>query len=460
MEKNLKKPSFYRVLVPALSGILAMSAILSGCGSASQSSQPASGSDSTSSSGGKTGSVSKLTLWDIQTQDSQKLIVDETDKFNKAHSDIQVTPQWFQNDPYKDKIRISLGAGNPPDIFYNWGGGPLADYVKAGDVVDLTSYLNADSAYKNKFIDSVWGPATVDGKIYGVPTEGSAGELLYYNKALFKKYNLDPPTTWDNLLKAVKVLKDNGIAPIALEGKSQWPEMIWVQYLTARLGGTQVFDKIAKGEPGSWSDPAILKALQYCQQLVDMGAFQTGYTSLDADKNESEPLIVTGKAGMIAQGSWVYSNFQTNYPDFVKSGDLGYTAFPTIDPQYGDIAVGAPSSYYSISSKSKNPEAAMTYLKEVSLNDDEVTAYINKLGAIPPVKNIDDQLKASPTADFQIWLHGIIAKAPTVQLYWDQYLSATLAKQLLDNISKVFIKQETPQQLVDNMNKNMAAAPK
>ena len=31
-----------------------------------------------------------------------------------------------------------MGSPNPPDVFFNWGGGNLAQFVKAGNVVDLT----------------------------------------------------------------------------------------------------------------------------------------------------------------------------------------------------------------------------------------------------------------------------------------------------------------------------------
>lgn len=58
-------------------------------------------------------------LWDIQTQDDQQMIQTATEKFNKDHPNIHVVPEWFQNDPYKNKIRIALGAGNGPDNLFN-----------------------------------------------------------------------------------------------------------------------------------------------------------------------------------------------------------------------------------------------------------------------------------------------------------------------------------------------------
>jgi len=70
--------------------------------------------------GQKESSTPKVTIvrvWDIQTQADRQMIETATERFNSEHPNIKVEPEWFQNNPYKDKIRIALGAGNPPDIF-------------------------------------------------------------------------------------------------------------------------------------------------------------------------------------------------------------------------------------------------------------------------------------------------------------------------------------------------------
>ncbi len=396
-----------------------------------------------------------ITLWDIRTQADQQMMVTATDQFNKEHPSIKVVPEWFQNNPYKDKLRIALGAGNGPDIFYNWGGGPLRSYVAANDVVDLTPYLAADPAWKDRYAASVWGPATVGGKIYAVPTEGMDAELLFYNKALLAKYNLPVPATWNDLMTDVKTLSANGIIPIGVAGKSEWPEMIWVQYLTDLIGGPAVFNAIAKGEKDAWSNPAIIQALQMCQDLVKAHAFEPGYASVDASTNQVEALVASNKAAMVAQGDWVFGTFKNDFESFYKTGALGYTTMPSVNPQYANQVVGAPSNYYSISSTTKDVQAAVEYLTQVNLNNYVVNTMINVTGRVPPVKGIAPQLKAMKNGQFEVWLYNTISNAPEVQLYWDQYLSPSVAKEMLTNISLVFLLQETPKQFAANMNKTL-----
>lgn len=398
-----------------------------------------------------------VTLWDIQTGLNQTMINTATQKFNQEHPNIHVVAEWFQNNPYKNKLRIALGAGNGPDIFYNWGGGPLHSFVKAGDAVSLTSYLNSHSSYKNKFPASVWGPVSFGGKVYGVPTQGMAAELLYYNKQMLDQYGLPQPTTFSNLMADVKGLRAHGIIPIGVAGKSEWPEMIWVQYLVDRIGGPSVFNAIANGKPGAWSNPAVIKALELCQELVKAHAFEPGFASVNASTSQVEALIAAKKAAMVAQGDWVYSTFLTDFNSFLKTGALAYAPMPAVNASYATQVVGAPSGYYSISNTSRHLNADMTYLQGADLNNYEVHFMIKKLGLVPPVKGVASLLNTgTPSGAFDGWLFKQISNAPQVQLYWDQYLPATTAKVMLTNISEIFLLQETPQQFAANMNQTLS----
>jgi raffinose/stachyose/melibiose transport system substrate-binding protein len=47
--------------------------------------------------------------------------------------------------------------------------------------------------------------------------------------------------------------------------------------------------------------------------------------------------------------------------------------------------------------------------------------------------------------------------APNFQLSWDQALDPKPAAELLTNLDRLFLKQITPQQFSDNMNKTITA---
>ena len=98
-------------------------------------------------------------------------------------------------------------------------------------------------------------------------------------------------------------LKAAGIAPFSLGGQSKWPQLMWLEYLTDRIGGPEVFQAIQDNKPNAWSDPAVIQANTMIQQLVDAGGFADGFSSIATDSNADLALLYTGKAAMILQGS-------------------------------------------------------------------------------------------------------------------------------------------------------------
>ncbi|GCE23645.1 hypothetical protein KDK_74450 [Dictyobacter kobayashii] len=52
----------------------------------------------------------------------------------------------------------------------------------------------------------------------------------------------------------------------------------------------------------------------------------------------------------------------------------------------------------------------------------------------------------------------MVQKSPHFQLSWDQALLPQPAQVLLTNLDQLFLKQITPQQFSDNMNKTLSAS--
>jgi len=396
--------------------------------------------------GPRTAAAGKLLVWTIQRTENSV----ETAAAKRAGATVQI----FANDPYKQKIRIALGAGSPPDVFMNWGGGGLKQYVDAGKVLDLTPYLNADPTWKNKFFANVLQTAAFGGKLYGIPNVGMQPVVLFYNKAVLTQNKVSPPKTWTELLSVVKTLKDNGVTPFILGGQSKWPDLMWEEYLVDRVAGPQAFDAIAAGTKNAWSNPGVIKANTMLQQLVDAGAFGSDFASTAYDGTVTATLLGTGKGAMELMGNWEYGAVLQNSPDTIKNNQLGWTAFPAVPGGKGnakDIA-GNTSNFYSVAAKSKNIAAAVAYLKQQIMSPAYVKGLIG-LGNIPPVKGIQSQLNKGTNAAFTTWTYNLVQQAPHFQHSWDQVLTPSQANTLLTNLDRLLLKQITPQQFSANMNK-------
>jgi ABC-type glycerol-3-phosphate transport system substrate-binding protein len=372
----------------------------------------------------------------------------------KSYKTGNVKVQIFANDPYKQKLRVALGAGSPPDVFMNWGGGPLKQYVDAGKVLNLTPYLNADRAWKNKFFANVLETAAFNGKFYGIPNVGMQPVVLFYNKAVFSKHNLSPPRTWAQLLSVVRALKGKGVTPIILGGQSKWPDLMWEEYLVDRVAGPDAFNAIAAGKKNAWMNPAIIKANTMLRQLVDAGAFGSNFASTTYDGTVTATLLGTGKGAMELMGNWEYGAVLTSSPNTIKNKQLGWVTFPTVPNGKGNARniVGNTSNYYSVAAKSKNKSAAVNFLKKQVMSPAYVRGLIG-LGNIPPVKGIQSQLAKGANATFTTWCYRLVQQAPNYQHSWDQVLTPSQADALLTNLDRLLLKQITPRQFSVNMSK-------
>ena len=402
----------------------------------------------TSTSAG--GSSAATSAW-VLTGGGWPVIEQSFDTWNGAHADQSIAVESFANDAFKEKIRTSVGAGQAPTLILNWTGGTLADYVANKQVVDITAQTKD---LTSRVLPSVAQNGVVDGVTYAVPMNDVQPVVMYVNKALFDQVGISVPTTYDELLAAVATFKDAGIIPISLAGQSVWPELMWIQYLTDRIGGPEVFENILAGKADAWSDPAVTEALTKIKELVDAGAFGDGFASVTADQGADFALVHTGKAAMILQGSWGYATFKNDNPEFFSTS-LGFTTFPTLPGGTGDPAniVGNPANFWSVSA-SASPEAqkvATDYLADGVYSDTVVKAMLDA-GSLPPITGISDKISASPDAKYLTFAYDLVQKAPHFQLSWDQALPPQQATELLTNLSQVFLGQIAPEQFVTAMN--------
>lgn len=406
------------------------------------------------SGGGRTaggGGGGGLSAWAL-TGGPEKVFRDTFAAWNKDNPEHKFAVQYFANDSYKQKIRTSVGSGNGPTLIYSWAGGTLKDYVASKDVVDITDKI---PTLTKRALPAVLDVGKVDGKVYAVPINNSQPVLFYYNKKLFKQAGVEVPKTFGDLLAAVKTFKSKGILPIALAGQSQWPELMWIEYLVDRIGGPEPFNKAFEQKKGAWSDPAYKKAFGKLKELIDAGAFGDKFGSVVADNNADAALVYTDKAAMLLQGSWVYTTFTDDAAKWTKEGNLGWFDFPSVEGGTGDKSnvYGNPSNYFSISAKAskEDQDQAAKFLDKYNLSDTACQELID-MGLVPAVQNIESKLAASKDKDFLQYTYDQTKNAKSFQLSWDQALSDKQAQTVLTKLSAFFLGKASADDFISAMN--------
>jgi raffinose/stachyose/melibiose transport system substrate-binding protein len=413
------------------------------------------GSSGPSDKGNSGGGGGNASYWTLSGQPGEPIRTAAVNRFNQANPNTKIKLSVFQNDAYKQKIKTALGAGQAPTLIWGWGGGGLKSYVQANQVVDLTDWFAQNAAVKDRLFPSSFGAATINGKIYAMPCETVQPILMFYNKEVFDKVGVQPPQSWGDIMDLVPKFNAKKIAPFSLGGQSRWTNMMWLEFLFDRIGGPEVFQAIFDGQKDGWSNPAAIDGLTKIQELIKAGGFVKGFSSVTADSNADQALLYTGKAAMMLHGAWSYGIQKANGGKFVSSGKLGFFNFPGVDGGKGDPSntVGNPGQYISISSKAsaQDQETAKKFFATQVLSDAEIADWV-KSGGVPIVKGSDSQFTGE-SAEFLKFIYQIASNAKVFAQSWDQALSPTAAETLLDNISKLFQLQISPQQYADNMNK-------
>ncbi|HBG10629.1 MAG: extracellular solute-binding protein [Limnochordia bacterium] len=367
------------------------------------------------------------------------------ERFEAANPGVKIESVPIVNDEYKTKLMISMGAGDEPDIFLSWGGGPLLEYVNAGKVWDMKDALE-ETGLKDNFMDVTLGPVNFNGGIYGVPLNNVVGAAIFYRTDIFERLGLEIPTTLEELYEVAEVLKANNIYPFTLANFNRWTGSMFFMYLVDRIGGPETFENAANRTGGAFNDEPFVRAGEIIQDMVDAGFFPPGFNSMNEDYGQSRTLLYTGQAAMYLMGSWATATITTENPDVLENID--FFLFPAVEGGKGDPTnmIGTPgNNYFSISNKCENKELALEFLRYMT--DSTSAELLVQANAIPPFVGGGDLL----TNPLMIKLFETVQAANNVQLWYDQYLPPELAQVHLDTTQAIFGGTMTPQEAADAM---------
>ncbi len=439
----------------AFAGLLALSMLgavsLAGCasnkdeeGSKASSAPAATAAASAQATTQPTAKAEKVTinfmhLWPAGSSKQQNVIVNKIiDDYTRANPNVTVKQEILENEQYKSKLKVLSASNQLPDVGMTWAAGFLEPYVKGNLFATLDDGLQGK--LKDKFDAGTTEAYAIAGKTYAYPLELNITPV-YYNKALFAKYGLKVPGTYDEFLEVVKTLaKNNVVAPIALGNKDRWTGSLWYMYLANRIGGTDPLKK-AVDRSASFEEPSLIRAAKEIQQLVDLNAFNKGFNGLSNDEGKSE--FMNEKAAMYMMGTWELPNFTTN-PDVPKAfkDNVGFFKFPTVSGGKSDVNswVGGPGVGLFVAQNSKVKEEAKKFVEYFVEQWGKVS--VTDAGVIPATK-VDTSAVQLPA--LYIDLLKELNNASSITLFADVQMKPSAAEAHLNMIQAIFGKAVTPE---------------
>lgn len=275
--------------------------------------------------------------------------------FTDAHPDTKIEYEILSSDQYINIINTRLLSGEGPDIFSSRFPSNYDALIKDGHVLELT-----DQEFMKRLDPAaVEQVTTADGKVYGFPS-ASLWYLTYYNKDIFKQYNLEEPKNWEDYLAVCATLKENGVSPLIQGMKDLFQnEFVAVSpILSASVEDPKIADKLLSGE-AKFTDDILMKHFLRVEDFLSKGYLHDG--SLGLTMIQAWQLFTQGEAAMMQGGT--YYTAQT-FPQFQPEFDYGVMAIPyNYKGEPEKIFLNATAANRVVNANGKHVERTMEFVQ-------------------------------------------------------------------------------------------------
>lgn len=376
--------------LPTAAALLLFTACSSSSTATSSSSSPSASSSATGSGSSSaapapaSGAKVNLTFW-TWAPNVDKVVA----LWNAKNPDIQVTVNKQDGgDPAVTKLLTAIKAGSgAPDLMQ-------AEYQKIPTLVSADALAdiskNVDPALKNDFPESVWNSVTLGSDaVYAVPQDAGPMEF-YYRADIFAKYNLTPPTTWDEY--AADAAKIHAADPELYLGTFSATDAGWFTGLTQQAGASWW-----SVDGDAWSvdinSAASQKVASYWGGLVAKGVI------------DNKPMYTPAWNAALNSGTqvgwvsaiWAPGVLAGNAP--ATAGKWKMAPLPQWDaskPATGNWG----GSGLSVTSQSKHPAEAAKFAAWMNSDPTATKAMVTQMGIYPASTSAQKTALSAPPAFF------------------------------------------------------------
>ena len=236
-------------------------------------------------------------------------------------------------------LRSRMAANDVPPLLTHWPNN--VNYITAaleGFFVDLTDDPVADGVLPD-ILESI---KLEDGRNYAVPISVNT-QGIFYNTALFEKYGLETPRTWNEFISLCRTISNMGETALIFPDKTAWTlAQQFRMSIALDMDGYGLIDRVQAGT-ADVRDSADMRRV--AQKLIDLRRFAQN-DPLGTSYEQAIFEFANGSAFMFWQGIWAIPSIEKANPDLQYS----MFALPALDGsetrvEYGvDLALAAGES--------------------------------------------------------------------------------------------------------------------
>lgn len=362
--------------IAAVAGLAAASLVLAACGGAADETDTESPSEG--STGAAAGGEVEVFTWWAQGSELAGLEALEA-VFAEQHPDVTFVNGAIAGgagSAAKDLLQTRLQGGDPPDTFQAHAGMELADYINAGqlvDVSDLYDEFGLNDVFPQDLIDLL----TVDGAIYSVPSNIHRSNVVWANPTVLEEAGIDPaavPADIDAWIADLEKVEAAGKTPLSVA--TTWTQVHLLETVLMADLGAEGYNGLWTGET-DWAGADVTAALEDFETLMS-------FTNTDRDGldwPEATQMVIDGAAAYNVMGDWAVAAFEEQG---IERG-TGFIDFPVpgSDGMFGFLA-----DSFTLPDGAPNPDGAKAWLDTIGSLEGQV-AFNKAKGSIPARTDAD-----------------------------------------------------------------------
>jgi len=278
------------------------------------------------------------------------------DAYTALHPNVKIEIETHPGGTEGDNlVKTRLSTGEMSDMFYYNSGSLLQALNPADTLVDLS---------KEPFIaniqESYLPTVSQKGGIFGVPTEGTLGGGILYNKKIYSDLGLSVPKTWAEFeANNEKIKADGKAAPICATFGDTWTSQLFVlaDYYNVQKVVPDFAQSYTENKAHYADTPAAQAGFQHLREAFDKGWWQKDF---GADKFEiGQQKLAEAQCAHYPMLTFAVGTMAENYPD--KIDDIGFFGQPGADAATNGATIWMPAATY-IPKTSKNIDEAKKFL--------------------------------------------------------------------------------------------------
>ncbi|MEU1089399.1 ABC transporter substrate-binding protein [Streptomyces sp. NPDC005576] len=361
------------------------SALLTGCTSLVLAlGVTACGGDPVASTGGKSLDGQTVTVAGVWSGSEQKNFQEVLDAFTAKTG--AKTEFVSTGDNVSTVVGSKIEGGDAPDVVMVPQVGVLQQFAQSG-------WLQPLSPDVEKQVDSdfagVWKKyGSVGDTLYGLYFKAAHKSTVWYSPDALAQAGVEPPTTYEEMLKAGHTLSDSGLAAFAVAGQDGWTLTDWFENIYLSQAGPEKYDALAAHEL-KWTDPSVVTALTTLSRLFQdkqlIAGGQKGALNTDFPGSVEKVFGPEPEAGLVYEGDFVGGVAKDQFGKTIGE-NANFFPFPAVGGGKAPVVSGGDAAV--VLKDGKHHAAAMALLEYLA-TPEAAEVWAKKGGFISPNEKLN-----------------------------------------------------------------------